>query len=89
MGYFLLDESMLDSVLWARDKYLVKGGKLLPDKIHMYMAGIEDEQFKESKKAFWNDVYGVNMSCLTPTVMREPLVDIVNSNMIVTNTVKI
>ena len=29
------------------------------------------------------------MSCLTPTVMREPLVDIVNSNMIVTNTVKI
>ena len=29
------------------------------------------------------------MSCLTPTVMREPLVDIVNSNIIVTNTVKI
>jgi type I protein arginine methyltransferase len=23
MGYFLLYESMLDSVLWARDKYLV------------------------------------------------------------------
>ena len=29
------------------------------------------------------------MSCLTPTVMREPLVDVVNSNMIVTNTAKI
>ena len=89
MGYFLLYESMLDSVLWARDKYLVKGGKMLPDKIHMYIAAIEDGQYKQQKKDFWNDVYGVDMSCLTPTVMREPLVDIVNSNMIVTNTVKI
>ena len=32
MGYFLLYESMLDSVLWARDKYLVDGGKMLPDR---------------------------------------------------------
>ena len=32
MGYFLLYESMLDCVLWARDKYLVKGGKMLPDR---------------------------------------------------------
>ena len=33
MGYFLLYESMLDSILWARDKYLVKeGGKMLPDR---------------------------------------------------------
>jgi type I protein arginine methyltransferase len=32
MGYFLLYESMLDSVLWARDKYLVKGGLMLPSR---------------------------------------------------------
>ena len=42
MGYFLLYESMLDSVLWARDKYLVKDGKMLPDKATMYVAMIED-----------------------------------------------
>ncbi len=34
MGYFLLFESMLDTVLYARDKYLVQGGvgklKLVP-----------------------------------------------------------
>jgi len=46
MGYFLLYESMLDSVLWARDKYLVKGGKMLPDKLHMYVAAIEDGDYK-------------------------------------------
>lgn len=75
MGYFLLYESMLDSVLWARDKYLVKGGKMLPDKCHMYMAAVEDGKYKSEKKAFWEDVYCVDMSCLTPTVMREPLVE--------------
>ena len=42
MGYFLLYESMLDSVLWARDKYLRKGGKMLPDKADIYVAAIED-----------------------------------------------
>ena len=46
MGYFLLYESMLDSVLWARDKYLVKGGKMLPDKVEMYIAAVEDGQYK-------------------------------------------
>ena len=32
MGYFLLHEAMLDTILYARDKYLVPGGKMLPDK---------------------------------------------------------
>ena len=32
MGYALLYESMLDSVLHARDKWLVPGGVMLPDR---------------------------------------------------------
>lgn len=78
MGYFLLYESMLDSVLFARDKYLVPGGKMLPDKADIYIAAIEDGQYKGQKKSFWNNVYDVDMSCLTPTVMKEPLVDTVD-----------
>jgi len=89
MGYFLLYESMLDSVLWARDRYLVKGGKMLPDRAAMFIAGLEDAQFKGEKKAFWEDVYGVNMSCLTPTVMREPLIDVVESRNLITSSSKI
>ena len=47
MGYFLLYESMLDSILFARDKYLNKEtGKLLPDKATIYLAAIEDESYK-------------------------------------------
>ena len=46
MGYFLLYESMLDSVLWARDKYLVPGGKMLPDRAQLYVAALEDGAYK-------------------------------------------
>ena len=49
MGYFLLYESMLDTVLWARDRYLVPGGLIFPDKAHIYMAAIEDGDYKEEK----------------------------------------
>ena len=43
MGYFLLYESMLDCVLWARDKFLNKEtGKMLPDRAKLYVSAIED-----------------------------------------------
>ncbi len=82
MGYFLLYESMLDSVLYARDKYLAPGGKMLPDRAMVYVAAIEDEQYKSNKIGFWKNVYGVDMNCLSAAAMKEPLVDSVESNMI-------
>ena len=49
MGYFLLYESMLDTVLYARDNYLVPNGKIFPDKTTMYVAAIEDGEYKDDK----------------------------------------
>lgn len=51
MGYFLLYESMLDTVLWARDRYLRKDGQglIFPDKATIFMAGIEDGDYKDEK----------------------------------------
>ena len=45
MGYFLLYESMLDSVIWARDKYLADGGRCppccaIPLAYHYYFPGV-------------------------------------------------
>ena len=40
MGYFLIYESMLDTVLFARDKWLAPDGILLPDKATLFIAGI-------------------------------------------------
>jgi protein arginine N-methyltransferase 1 len=78
MGYFLLYESMLDCVIWARDKFLNKNtGKMLPDRAQMYIAAIEDSKFMNEKKDFWADVYGVDMSIMSRGVFKDPMVDIV------------
>ena len=49
MGYFLLYESMLDTVLLARDKYLKPGGLMFPDNASLYICAIEDQDYKEEK----------------------------------------
>ena len=76
MGYFLLYESMLDTVLYARDKWLNKDGYLLPDHATITLAGIEDMDYKSSKINFWDNVWGVDMSCFKNAVIGEPLVDV-------------
>ncbi|CAI4216831.1 unnamed protein product [Parascedosporium putredinis] len=84
MGYFLLYESMLDTVLYARDKYLVPGGKIFPDKATIYAAGIEDGDYKDEKIGFWDNVYGFDYTPLKETALSEPLVDTVELKAVVT-----
>lgn len=85
MGYFLLFENMLNTVLYARDKWLVDDGIVLPDKASLYLTAIEDAEYKDDKIEFWNNVYGFDMSCIKKQAMMEPLVDTVDQNQIVTN----
>lgn len=49
MGYFLLYESMLDTVLFARDKWLAPDGIILPDKASLFLTAIEDGDYKDEK----------------------------------------
>jgi hypothetical protein len=46
MGYCLFYESMLDTVLYARDKWLAPGGLMFPDKATLWITSIEDRQYK-------------------------------------------
>ncbi|KAK3393723.1 S-adenosyl-L-methionine-dependent methyltransferase [Podospora didyma] len=85
MGYFLLYESMLDTVLYARDKYLNKDGLIFPDKATIFVAGIEDGDYKEEKIGFWDNVYGFDYSPLKETALSEPLVDTVDLKAVVTD----
>jgi type I protein arginine methyltransferase len=86
MGYFLLRESMLDSVIRARDKFLKRRtGLMMPSHCHMYVAPVVDEEERKhcsneyaSAMSDWHDfeqttgqVYGVNMSVLEPDYDRE------------------
>ncbi|CAA2960036.1 probable arginine N-methyltransferase [Olea europaea subsp. europaea] len=85
MGYFLVYENMLNTVLYARDMWLVKDGLVLPDMASLHLTAIEDADYKEDKIEFWNNVYGFDMSCIRKQALSEPLVDIVEQKQIVTN----
>lgn len=86
MGYYLLYESMLDCVLWARDKFLRKDtGKMLPDRAQLFVAAIEDSEYKMEKTQFWNNVYGVDMSIMSTGLWKDPVVDTVPPNAIMSD----
>ncbi|KAG8744501.1 hypothetical protein FRC10_010066 [Ceratobasidium sp. 414] len=82
---FRLYESMLDTVLLARDRYLAPDGLLFPDTATIYLAAIEDQDYKEEKINFWDNVYGFDYSCIKDIALREPLVDTVEVKAVVTS----
>lgn len=84
MGYFLFYESMLDTVLFARDKWLKPGGLMFPDKATLYLCAIEDAHYKSEKIDFWDNVYGLNMKVIKNLALTEPLVDTVDPEQVMT-----
>jgi len=89
MGYFLLYETMLPTVLVARDKWLKEGGILMPDKANLYLAAIEDADYKDEKIKYWDNVYGFDFKCIKEIALREPLVDTVDAQAVVTTYSKV
>ncbi len=86
MGYFLLRESMLDSLIRARDKFMKpKTGLMFPSHTTMYVAPIQDEDERKISNheyggamSEWSEfvdstksVYGVDMSILAKDYERE------------------
>ena len=64
MGYGLLFEGMLDSVLRARDMYLKEGGIMVPSHCKIRLAPISDAAWiaDSTGEKFWNDVYAFDFS---------------------------
>jgi hypothetical protein len=58
----LIFESMLGSVLYAREKWLKPGGMLYPSRATIYFGPIEAKEYFDKKITFWNDVYGFTMT---------------------------
>ncbi|KAF7004855.1 hypothetical protein CFC21_020025 [Triticum aestivum] len=87
MGYMLLYESMLPSVLFARDKWLKPGGLILPSHATLFMAPITNSDRYEGSVDFWCDVYGINMSALVPLAKKfaseEPSIEIVGGENVI------
>jgi protein arginine N-methyltransferase 1 len=85
MGLFLLREYMLDSVLFARDKWLKPGGALYPSHARMFLSAIHrDNEAKNRYNDYVNSMqdwhkfvpktlhrFGVDMSCLNTEFDKE------------------
>ncbi|GFS29675.1 protein arginine methyltransferase 3 [Actinidia rufa] len=81
-------ESMLSSVLFAWDRWLKPGGAIILDTTTMFVAGFGRGC---TSIPFWENMYGFNMSYIGNELVEDaagvPLVDVVDSQDIVTNTV--
>ncbi|KAA1472227.1 S-adenosyl-L-methionine-dependent methyltransferase [Dentipellis sp. KUC8613] len=80
MGYALLYESMLDSVLHARDRFLKPGGVMAPSECKMNLVLCEGSEIYKERIGFWNDVYGstgFDLSAMGEEVDEEAIVDVV------------
>lgn len=89
MGYFLVFESMLESVLYARDKWLVKNGLILPDRLTLNLAASNKGCINYKRKlTFWEDVYGFDMSSLKSLVFAEPMIDTIDPELIISTICK-
>ncbi|XP_043100922.1 protein arginine N-methyltransferase 3 isoform X3 [Puntigrus tetrazona] len=83
MGYFLLFESMLDSVLYARDRYLAEDGLVYPDICNISLAAVGDTQKHSERIAFWDDVYGFKMTCMKKAVTPEAVVEVLKPETVI------
>jgi len=89
MGFFLLHESMLDSVIFARDKWLVKDGLMLPDNANIYISTFSDQIQVDKYSNFWDDVYGINMKAMKKHAFKEMHTGVIPVSLLYSNKFKI
>ncbi|XP_030446893.1 probable protein arginine N-methyltransferase 6 isoform X2 [Syzygium oleosum] len=88
MGYLLLYESMLGSVITARDRWLKPGGLILPSNATLYMAPVTHSDRYSDSIDFWRNVYGIDMSAMLPLAKQcafeEPCIETISGENVLT-----
>lgn len=86
MGYMLLYESMLDSVLHARDRFLAPEGLMAPSQTRLVISAITGARTWRERVAFWDDVYGFTMAgAMSGVYYPDAIVDVVDREEVVTS----
>lgn len=87
MGYGLFFENMFASVIVARDRYLSPEGVLLPSEASLYMEAITSDLSSPAgdRLLWWNDAYGFDLSDLSPLLLSEAQVEVVDPKLIVSS----
>ncbi|WVR08113.1 hypothetical protein IAU60_005159 [Kwoniella sp. DSM 27419] len=84
MGYMLLYESMLDSVLVARDRFLAPSGLMAPSQTRLVISAITGDRVWKERVAFWPSVYGFDLSTMQGPCFGEGLTEVVDKEEVVT-----
>lgn len=80
MGVCLFHESMLGTVICARDRWLKPNGLIFPDVVRLYLGAIEHGRVYESRIQRWGNVYKYNMSALKEINYKEGTTEIVDGS---------
>jgi hypothetical protein len=88
-GYCLLYECMLDSVLYARDKYLQPDGLMVPSQTSILLSGYAGQPWYDDRVKFWDDVYGFDMQAMKDKIEDEAIIEVVDDGEVVSNEVSI
>ena len=70
MGYALFFETMLPSVMKARDALMAEGGTMYPNAAQIFLEGASDTRLD-----YWSDVHGIDMTPMKSRVAKELVQD--------------
>ena len=91
MGFYLIHESMLDSVLVARDKWLKEDGVMYPSSANIYASPCNMSSLFDQKVNYWGNVHGLDFSPIAPLatekLLSKPYIDIIQSEQLLSDRV--
>ena len=83
MGFYLLHEAMLSSVIYARDKWLKADGILVPSVASIYMSPVNMGKYVQENINIWENAYGFNFTplkkCIQEKHLVQPLIETVDA----------
>lgn len=71
MGFYLLHEAMLNSVIVARDKWLSYNGIMVPSSVALYLCPVQMVDYYKDNFAFWSNAYGCDLTPIGELVKRK------------------
>ncbi len=79
MGMYLLHESMLNSIIYARDKYLKTDGHMYPSLAYLYMCPVEMNSYLNKQLRYWDNYNGFNFMLIKnmyiDSFLKKPVVE--------------
>ncbi len=77
MGHFVFCESMMEPLIAVRDKWLKKGGRMLPESLSLHAALVIDPMYHEDDAFLEGSPYGIDFGPIADLPLRQSrLVDV-------------